>query len=448
MDAAGIYVVVALAHDCPTCAVTRDEAPECYPPELKTQGQKVVNAFAKYDNTLAFSAGNEVNHFAPPDHPESNAPCQKKFLRDMRQYLASCNSLRNVPVGLISADSHREELAEYYNCRGNNEDEFESAEWYGLNTYVFCDGSATTYDDAPGLGLLEQSMRSLNYSIPVLLTEFGCLSKSFPEIDNYPGQRNFLQARWLLTQPTLREQFAGGFAFEYSIEKENAQSASPYPFHTFGLQNYGIGYFQPELCDDIDTACSYHPLPAFDNLKKAYEAVIGNHVANGTENFAFTVTEDEFAIPPSRSGRSGCPEGFPSLDSFSWKADRTRSTRCPRRGSESKHVCRSKAARAASSQMQSLALKALLGIFGGVIAIMLAYLVVLHRNKRRRSDIPEILTFPTNQRSPGGDSSSDADDSYSDESAGLLSMQKRYQDGRTGGGRAMYHAVGSDSSSE
>lgn len=114
MEAAGIYVIVALAHDCPTCAVTRDTSPDCYPPQLKTQGQAVINAFAKYSNTLAFSAGNEVNNFAPIHLPEWNAPCQKKFLRDMRAYIDSCPHLRNVPIGLVSADTERKELAEYY----------------------------------------------------------------------------------------------------------------------------------------------------------------------------------------------------------------------------------------------------------------------------------------------------------------------------------------------
>ena len=114
MREAGIRVVVALARDCPTCAVTRDASPDCYPHELKTQGQAVINEFAKYSNTLAFSAGNEVNHFAPIEHAEWNAPCQKKFLRDMREYIDSCPNLRNVPIGLVSADSERDMLAKYY----------------------------------------------------------------------------------------------------------------------------------------------------------------------------------------------------------------------------------------------------------------------------------------------------------------------------------------------
>ena len=113
LEAAGIYVMVSLAHDCPTCAVTRDPAVpsgECYPPELKAQGQRVIREFAKFPNTLAFSAGNEVNHFAPPGQPEWNAPCQKKFLRDMRAFIEGCSdSMRKIPVGVIQADVDRED---------------------------------------------------------------------------------------------------------------------------------------------------------------------------------------------------------------------------------------------------------------------------------------------------------------------------------------------------
>lgn len=244
LDAAGIYVVVALAHDCPTCAITRDNAVptgQCYPPELKEQGQLVINNFAKYPNTLAFSAGNEVNHFAPIGQPQWNAPCQKKFIRDMRAYLDSCsNTLRRVPVGLVAADSDREVNTLYYNCQEDSGDPFEYAEWFGLNSYVHC-SNVTHYKDAVGLQALQKSFEAFHMSIPVLLTEFGCLSPYFPTVDGYQGQRTFLQAKWMLTEPSLHELFAGGFAFEYSIEAANAAGESPFPFTKFGKQNYGIG---------------------------------------------------------------------------------------------------------------------------------------------------------------------------------------------------------------
>lgn len=90
---------------------------------------------------------------------------------------------------------------------------------------------------------LQQSFDDFEMSIPVILTEFDCLSDTYPTIDGYEGQRNFLQAKWMLEEPKLRNLFSGGFAFEYSIEAANAAPASPFPFIKFGKQNYGIGKF-------------------------------------------------------------------------------------------------------------------------------------------------------------------------------------------------------------
>ncbi len=243
LDRAGIYAIVELAHSCPTCAITKDTAPTCYPMQLKLQGQDVIRHMSKYSNVLAFSAGNEVNHYAPPGSPQHNAPCQKKFLRDMRQFVNSCSTMRNVPIGLVAADSDRGANAMYYNCQSNPDDPFEAAEWFGLNTYVNCDGHVQKYEDALGFHTLQEDFASYNYSIPVVLTEFGCLSETFPTMNGNEAQRDFKQAYWMHTEPSLRDQFVGGFAFEYSMEMEAAKAESPYPFAKFGHANYGIGTF-------------------------------------------------------------------------------------------------------------------------------------------------------------------------------------------------------------
>eukprot|EP00980_Cylindrotheca_fusiformis_P007448 scaffold1537_cov108-Cylindrotheca_fusiformis.AAC.7 len=319
MQAANIYVIVALAKDCPTCAITRDKSPDCYPPELKEQGQAVIKTFSKYPNTLAFSAGNEVNHFAPPNNPEWNGVCQKKFMRDMREFIGSCSTIRKVPVGLIVADSDRDKNVLYYNCQSDPDDEYENAEWFGLNSYVMCNADAETYEDALGLKLLQQNFERYNYSIPVLMTEFGCLSDTFPTVRGYEGQRTFMQAKWMLTQKDLRDTFAGSFAFEYSIEKANAGQESPYPFQKFGKQSYGIGYFEPEFCNDVNIPCQYRPLPSFDFLKEAFD----------TSDMYPPTTEDKFVVPSYRKGRTECPESFPSISSLTWDADEWQSLSCP-----------------------------------------------------------------------------------------------------------------------
>ena len=235
LNAAGIYVLVELASgSCPKCAILSSEAPACYPSGLKIRGQAIIKEFSKYSNTLAFSAGNEVNHFVPLGKPPQwNAPCLKKFVRDMRAYVSRCDHIRHVPVGLIMADSDRDENTMYYNCQSNEKDDLEYAEWYGLNTYVYCNGSADTFDQAKGFKYLSMSFESYDYSIPVLLTEYGCLSKTFPTIDGYEGQRSFNQAKWLGLE-AVQNDFAGGLAFEYSIERANAQT----PFVSTGRAEY------------------------------------------------------------------------------------------------------------------------------------------------------------------------------------------------------------------
>lgn len=148
----------------------------------------------------------------------------------MRAYIASCRHLRNLPVGLVSADSQREDVSLYYNCASDPNDPYENAEWFGLNSYVHCDGTIHEYEDAGGYKNLALSYESYHYSIPVLITEFGCLSKNFPTLLGFESQRTFDQAKWLMEEPDLREYFSGGFAFEYSIEWQNAAFESPWPF--------------------------------------------------------------------------------------------------------------------------------------------------------------------------------------------------------------------------
>lgn len=318
LSSAGIYVIIGLAASCENCAITNDAAPLCYPPELKRRGQQIIKAFARYSNVLGFSAGNEVNHVVPMGKPEVNGHCQKKFLRDMRAFIKSCSSMRQVPVGVVLADTDREANALYYNCQDT--DELENAEWYGLNTYINCDSTAQSFEDAAGFKQLQNSFQSYKYSIPVILTEYGCLNPSFPTIDGYEAQRTFLQSSWLYSSD-LRDDFAGGFVFEYTTELANAQSGSPYPFTSYGPQNYGLGYFSPKNCDDIDVPCKFVKMPNFENLKKQYETV----------DVSGEPSKTEFTPSSSRVGRTKCPANFKTLASFSWPSDDTADSSCPNR---------------------------------------------------------------------------------------------------------------------
>lgn len=114
LSRAGIYVMVGLLADCEGCGigawVGKDaEPPLCYPSSVKERGKFVVRSFSKYPNVMAFSAGNEVSIYADDGNGgprEINVPCQKKFLRDMREYVSGCTGSyakavlpRAIPIG-------------------------------------------------------------------------------------------------------------------------------------------------------------------------------------------------------------------------------------------------------------------------------------------------------------------------------------------------------------
>ncbi|KAE9303226.1 hypothetical protein PF008_g22282 [Phytophthora fragariae] len=319
LRAKGMYALVDLGASCENCSITLDEFPACYPAALKTRGEQIISEFAQYDNVLAFSAGNEVNNIV--DDAWTNAPCQKKFIRDMRAFLGGCSSFRDIPVGVVMADpdttnNNREVNSKYYNCRTDSSDEYENAEWYGLNTYQYCDATITEFASSGGFEKLLTDFSSYDLTIPVMLTEFGCVNPSFPTVDGYEAQRTWMQAGWLFDS-TFRDVFAGGFAFEYSTENANAKDESPYPFTSYGAQNYGLGYFSPEDCDHESVPCVYNPMPNYNSLAEQY---------NATDVSGETSKED---FTPDRTTLPSCPNGFAALADVTWEADSVDSLTCP-----------------------------------------------------------------------------------------------------------------------
>ncbi|RHY64912.1 hypothetical protein DYB26_007779 [Aphanomyces astaci] len=331
LSEAGIYVLVDLAASCEDCAITKDPYPACYPAPLKTRGQQIIAAFSKYNNVLAFSAGNEVNHYV--DSMEISAPCQKKFIKDMRAYISSCaTNMRYIPVGVVLADHQRSKNALYYACRTDPTDELENAECrstdhlhshlkpillgYGLNAYLQCDPSASRWHVGPGYDKLLKDFTSYELAIPTILTEFGCLNVNFPTVDGFQSQRTWVDAAWLLS-PTFADVFAGGFAFEFTTEKANSEKDSPYPFKTFGAQNYGLGYLEPETCDADTTPCVFQRMPNFDSLAAAYRDA---STAGLPERSSYS---------PSHTTPPQCPAGVRPIGEVLWSADSETDVQCP-----------------------------------------------------------------------------------------------------------------------
>ncbi|KAF1334008.1 Glycoside hydrolase, partial [Globisporangium splendens] len=327
-NAVRLYAVdPSQSHDsfiCEGCSITNDKYPTCYPSALKSRGEQIILAFAKYDNVLAFSAGNEVNHVVTD--PSVNAPCQKKFIRDMRAFVSKCSStMRSIPVGVVLADHEREFNAMYYSCRTNTTDTLENAEWYGISAYLSCDPTITDGSKATGLVSMLSDFLSYKMPIPVIMTEFGCLNKGFHKVGDYEAQRTWLETGWLSTD-MYREVLSGGFAFEYSTEYANAFDPSPnavdtsdYPFTKYNAGNWGLGYFSPKYCDHETVACKYIPMPNYDNLKVQYNV---------------TATTDEpkmvsFVPAADRVSPPACPTNSMALAEATWPADGVLSLACP-----------------------------------------------------------------------------------------------------------------------
>jgi len=336
LQEAGIYVMLGLLADCEDCAIgawvgVDAEPPLCYTSTLKDRGRFVIRSFSKYDNLMAFSAGNEVSIYADDGMGgprEANVPCQKKFLRDMREYASRCatgmgvNAVlpRAVPIGLVNWDGNMQSFDQhtYYYCRTDPNDVFENAEWFALNSYRQCDGSATSPDTIVGWPELLAAFKAANFPGPVVFGEYGCREQGFPTIDGFETQRTWYQAEALYT-PTYSDVFAGGFVYEYSAEKDvidinlqfmadrfnNGVPESEWPYEKFAKHNYGLGYYSPSDCQHGDvTNCVYKKYPEWDGLVEVFAKSDAQNVR----------AQSPSSIPP-------CPERFQPLSAYDWPTD-------------------------------------------------------------------------------------------------------------------------------
>jgi len=350
LSEAGIYVMLGLLADCEGCAIgawvgVDAEPPTCYPESVRERGKFVIQSFSRYPNLLAFSAGNEVTIYADDGEGgprEANIACQKKFLRDMREYVDGCSGSypnavlpRKIPIGVVNWDGMSTSIQQhlYYHCRTDPDDFYEPAEWFALNTYRHCDGSVTSPDDIFGWQQLREDFRAANLPGPVLLGEYGCRERGFPTMDGFETQRTWLQTDALYS-PDYSEIFAGGFVFEYSAERKVVddhlkffqdkdgldEPTSEWPYEKFAKIQYGIGYFGPAECEHNDSdsdsdndndndndnnTCEYTKYPEWDGLARALARSVGQAVP----------PQGEGAVPP-------CPNRYPPLSAFDWPTDR------------------------------------------------------------------------------------------------------------------------------
>jgi 1,3-beta-glucanosyltransferase GAS5 len=315
LQAANIFVIVGLLADCEGCSIGKEEGPACYPSGLKNRGEWVINEFSKYANTLAFDAGNEVTLYAAEwGNVAMNAGCQKKFLRDMRQYVETCSGVlntilpRKVPIGMVNWDYERDIQSLYFNCRTNTSDALETPEWYGLNSYQHCDPN----DMLVGWYQLKQDFEGYDLEVPIVIAEYGCRERGFPTIDGFEAQRDWLQVDALYSSE-YAEVFAGGVAFEYSAEKiivDSSSQGNPWPYNGFMKLQYGVGYYSPIDCDHTTTSCIYNRYPEFAILKDKLAAADVSYAPNQIDDSS----NQKGQVPQ-------CPEGMPILSDFEWPSD-------------------------------------------------------------------------------------------------------------------------------
>ncbi|KAJ2782841.1 40S ribosomal protein S27 [Coemansia javaensis] len=193
LEDAGIYLIL----DMPSPKYSINRADPHWDHDMMSKWKAKVDAFSGYPNLAAWIAGNEVANNADTT---GAAAFVKAAIRDMKAYLRS-KGLKT-PVGYADNDDPaiRMNLINYFNCG----DEDSRADLYGINTYRWC-GDKTDFVTS---GYEDITKNMTGYTIPSLLTEYGCNKvrpRTFTEIGSLYG-------------PDMMGVFSGGFMYEYSEE--------------------------------------------------------------------------------------------------------------------------------------------------------------------------------------------------------------------------------------
>ncbi|OMJ12436.1 1,3-beta-glucanosyltransferase GAS1 [Smittium culicis] len=217
LSAAGIYVMLDLS--TPNTSIPRDSP--YWDTYLLNSYKLTIDAFSKYDNLAGFIIGNEITNDVKTVPASAFV---KASLRDVKTYIKS--KKLSIPVGYVDNDDEaiRNSLIQYFNC---GDDPLATVDFYGINTYRWC-GTAT-YKSSLYPEMLEPLA---NYSVPYLLTEYGCnevTPRSFKEVASIYG-------------PDMQDLTSGGFLFEYSNEPNN-----------YGIVDVSFGSTSVTKLDDYDT---------------------------------------------------------------------------------------------------------------------------------------------------------------------------------------------------
>lgn len=231
----GLYVVVPLTRASWGFLAADLPAPECYVSNitgygsvgtnLVTSARLIVKQFSKYNNTLMFTVGSQVEASARMGY--AALPCVKALTRDIHKFQTECAShMRRVPLLYAATDTggdNRRLVAEYMTCDLNpsnfNNGASDAVDVYGLNVYSYCDEK---YLDDLGTDNFEwspyyQIYRDMGgFAKPIIFTEFGCNVGHFATSCPYKGGRTWPQVKVMTT--SMVDVLSGAIAFEYSME--------------------------------------------------------------------------------------------------------------------------------------------------------------------------------------------------------------------------------------
>ncbi|KAJ2591295.1 40S ribosomal protein S27 [Coemansia sp. RSA 1722] len=222
LEDAGIYVMLDIPS--PDYAINRED------PEWNTQlmgnWQAKIDAFSKYPNVIAWIAGNEV---ANDKDTTPSAAFVKAAIRDMRAYLKSKDL--STPVGYADNDDMdiRMNLINYFDC----DDEDSRAQFYAINTYRWCGDDATFKSS----GYSDITKNMTDYSIPSLLTEYGCNKvrpRTFHEVASIFGS-------------DMDGTLSGGLMYEYTEEDNDYGIVSVSYGSTKVSQTEDYSYFKKAM---------------------------------------------------------------------------------------------------------------------------------------------------------------------------------------------------------
>jgi len=231
-ESLGLYVIVPLTGK-DWGFLPAFPAPDCYTQEIEDYGnvgtnvlafaKSVMKEFAQYNNTLMFTAANELAQLDKNGY--AAFPCVKAFVRDLHNYQAECNStMRRVPLIYSDVDTGggaaRKVVADYLTCA--LESEADAVDAYGLNVYSWCDetypgdGKADNFQYSPYKDIKKDFK---DFSVPFIFSEFGCNLGIFKTKCPYPDGRTWPDVKHFIGED-MGQFMSGAVAFQWSMDKE------------------------------------------------------------------------------------------------------------------------------------------------------------------------------------------------------------------------------------